>query len=437
MTVDNLLRNVEHSALTHWAEECVDLQNGPWLCYISLTNHCNSRCVMCAHAEAMRRERGLMTPETFRRIVDQLPRSVQKVYLMKQGEPFLNPHLEECVQYLRSERPDVFIVFHTNGISAKRSRVEKLLPYISSVGVSISAITPEIYRNVHGTDRFNEVMRNLKGISECVQNMTSGNKPHIFIDYVAQKANESECRDDVISYFRRNYPGIASVDFHWMDGFHGYVEEGRMRTSQSMDHSRFPCCVFPWSAVTFCHDGNVSYCFVEPRENCFMGNILNHDFWRIWNGDQYKKFRKRMVQKNFGKLSMDGIGCEKCSWIWSMHSQSPRNLQCGHSGKAAINQSGDTLGRILDCTPEDILGMGIDGYLKGEIHLAVGYFHVLTGMEGSPAVVAAAERMLVYCDKVIAKYKDMPLWREALSEEGLTTEKRTCSYNATGGETHE
>ena len=123
-----LVKECEKSTIKTWAEGETELSNGPWLVYISPTNLCNNRCRVCAREKAMRREQSIMKMDTFRKIVDELPQSVRKVYLMKQGEPFINRNQEEFVLYLREKRPDIHISFHTNGILATESRVRKIMP---------------------------------------------------------------------------------------------------------------------------------------------------------------------------------------------------------------------------------------------------------------------------------------------------------------------
>ena len=109
-----LVKECEKSAVKAWAEGNTKLSKGPWLVYISTTNLCNNRCRVCAREKAMRKERSIMKIDTFRKIVDELPQSVRKIYLMKQGEPFINRNHEEFISYLREKRPDANISFHTN-----------------------------------------------------------------------------------------------------------------------------------------------------------------------------------------------------------------------------------------------------------------------------------------------------------------------------------
>src|SRR3989339_604698 len=210
MNYSKRIKECENSAINAWAEGRAVTKAGPWLVYIGTTNVCNNRCVVCAHHTSMRQERGFMGFETFKRIADQLPASVKKVYLMKQGEPFANKQLETFSEYLNKKRPDIHICIHTNGILMKKERLAKLLPHIHSLGVSISAISASVYEKVHGTRSFDKVVENLKGVSDLLQSLEKGKRPHVFVDYVRQSGNDVEKEAEVVAFHRERFPGIAS-----------------------------------------------------------------------------------------------------------------------------------------------------------------------------------------------------------------------------------
>ncbi|NVL89474.1 MAG: radical SAM protein [Desulfobacterales bacterium] len=426
------LDKCNRSVITQWANNHTKLEKCPWLCYISVTNICNSRCTVCAHGKAMRRDKGALTFSILKRIIGELPNDVRKIYLMKQGEPFLSRNLERFVSYIRKQKPHVHIALHTNGILAKKERVEKILPEINSMGISISAISTETYKKVHGVNKFELVKRNLKDISEILLRMESKKKPHVFIDYVSQKNNAHEEKRDIVNFFESQFPGLSSVDLHWVYNFQGEIEEGNMEVYHKVPYDKFPCCVFPWSSITFLHDGKVSYCFVEPRENRFLGDITIQTFEEIWNGNEYRMFRKRMAKGRFGEMADDGIYCHRCSWLWSMQSQSPRNLNYGYSGDLRSSFQYPSFGELLDLPIEQIFEIGIELYLKGEIHRAMGYFGLVLSSGCDEGLFNASKEMNQKCKNVLRKYRYLALWREMMEEEGFDSHKKSCKYYSLG-----
>lgn len=407
------------SLINQWAEGNEQVTQYPWLCYISITNHCNNRCQVCAYSQTMRKDKGILTPETFNQILQQLPQEIKKVYLIKQGEPFLNKHLETFVTQLKNQRPDIHVSLHTNGITAQKERVEKTLPLMDSFGVSISAITPETYRTVHQTDKFTQVQKNLKGICEILLSMGKEKSPHVFIDYVRQAANAHESEADVVEYYKTHFKGLSSVDFHSIYNFQGVIEEGDLDIYNRVPLDKFPLCVFPWSSITFCYDGKVSYCFEEPRENRFLGDITRQSFEEIWNGNEYRKFRERMASMKYDELEADGIFCRKCSWLWNMRTQSPRNLALGYAidFKKKTPDINISFNLLLDYSPDRLFQLGIGYYLQGEIDRALGVFQMLSGIADDGKILNAVKEMIGYCEKVIKRYEHLPLWQQELKKE--------------------
>lgn len=428
MNIHETIQQCERSVISEWAKGDSSIKSVPWLVYIGVTNRCNSRCRVCAHSKAMRKEKGNMSIDTFRRIVDQLPHSVKKVYLMKQGEPLLNPNLEECIKYLRHVRPDVYIAFHTNGIVARKDRMEKIFPLLDALGISISATTPDTYTQVHGVDKFDVVTQNISDMSDLLLGMNEEKKPHVFIDYIYQRANAMEEEQEVVQYFSSHFPGLSSVDFHCVYNFQGETEEGNLQIYDELAYDQFPCCVFPWSSITFCHDGKVSYCFVEPRENRFLGDITRQSFEDIWNGEEYRRFRERMAHKEFDMLAEDGFYCHKCAWLWSMKSQSPRNLSGGYASQNTLKQPEQLFGDVLEMPHEQLFAVGSDYYLEGEIHQAIGCFNLLLMTNKNESILQNAEKMLTLCQQVLKKYEHLALWQEMLQNEGHLSQKRACRY---------
>ncbi|PID28828.1 MAG: hypothetical protein CSB55_03495 [Candidatus Cloacimonadota bacterium] len=423
--LNKIIEDCKQSPVYRWSAGDTELNYSPWLCYISVTNMCNSRCRVCPREYTMRKEQGVMSFAVFKKIVDNLPSSVKKVYLFKQGEPFINKDLAKFARYLRSQLPDVFIAVHTNGALANKKRVEEVLPYIDSLGVSIGSINRETYKKIHGTDIFDRVIANLKDISEL--NYSLNKEKHIFIDYVFQEDNAHEPLEDAIAFFKK-YRGLNSVDVHHVFNFQGEIEQGNLNIYDKLDTDKFPTCVYPWSAVTFLHDGKISYCFVEARENIFMGDINDSSFEDIWNGDEYKLFRKRMYEHDFKNLTDCGFGCKKCSWLWSMKSQSPKNLSIGYTMGKKYSVSNFDIGDLLEQNPLFILEKASYLIQIGEIHIAMGYLAALVELY-EDSIRDTATELINICKNVLKRYGNIGTWKNMLNEEGYSHDEKKTLYH--------
>lgn len=432
MTLTDFIEKIEESTINKWACGKTEGINYPFLIYISPTNLCNSRCVVCPRDKVMRKDQGIMDFSLFKKIVNQLPEEVKKVYLMKQGEPFVHPYFEDFIIYLREKRPDINISFHTNAIVAKKERVRKILSLVDSIGISVSAITSEVYKKAHGVDKFEAVMHNVKDISDLLIENKDKKIPHVFIDYVEQNANSSEKKEDVIDYYRKKFPGLSSVDFHWVFNFQGETEEGNIDIYDRIPQEKFPQCVFPWSSMTICHDGKVTYCFVEPRENKFLGDFNTQSFDEIWNGDAYKNFRQMMVDKKFEKLLDEGMHCKKCTWLWSMKSQSPKNMAGGYALEFNHEKKSYDFGDLLDMSIDKKYEYLKDAFLGGEIDRALGVLALIESIVVDEDGIAKMQYLKAKCQSVLANYKWLNLWQDEMTKEGIDLDARKCTYYKIG-----
>ncbi|MEE9119592.1 MAG: hypothetical protein V3U02_13500, partial [Calditrichia bacterium] len=124
-----------------------------------------------------------------------------------------------------------------------------------------------------------------------------------------------------------------------------------------------------------------------------------------------------------------GFYCHKCSWLWSMHSQSPRNLNYGYSAKLKERYENVKFSDLLNLPFDRVFKMGIYYYSKGEIHLAIGCFQLLLLHNvRNESLINRASEMIEKCNNVLVKYKDLTLWQETMREEGRAPENNLNKY---------
>jgi MoaA/NifB/PqqE/SkfB family radical SAM enzyme len=372
-----------------------------------------------------------MSSEVFEAILHTIPSSVRKIYLMKQGEPFLNPRLEEYVRALKEAHPDIALALHTNGQIATPNRVAPVMPYLDHLGFSVWGSSPQSYTTLHGHNRFDRVIGHLTEAGRIAANL-GRDAPEIFIDYVRQKGNQHESLQEVEACFRAACPQLATVQVHWVYNFHGLIKEGNLQLYDELPLDRFPVCVFPWSSITVCHDGRVSYCFVEPKENVFLGDVSQASLHEIWQSHLYRQFRRDMAGKHYDLLEERGINCRRCSWLWCLDSQAPPNL-CG--GNSLRTESGTCLPStkdLLKLAPRELIEAGLDGYLAGEISRAQVLLSMAVNLTGGKEMGSLAKKWLDEVHKVYERYSDKQLWEDYLERENKSLADFSSLYLRTG-----
>ena len=409
--LEQLIKQCRDSRLTSWASGSETLNMPPFQIHINPTNICNNSCRMCPHNQVMRKERGHMPMELFQSIVEQLPTEIVRVYLLKQGEPFLNPKLPMMIEFLKRNRPDIHIAVHTNGSVPLKKELTRILENIDSLGISLSAITPKTYKKVHGKNHFQSVLTNLELINKELSK--NSKPPHVFIDYVRQSTNASETMEEVINFHQGRFPHLSSIDFHPLFNWQGDINEPLTAPEKIIPEEHYPCCIFPWSTMTICHDGRVAYCQEESKENIFLGDVRIERLIDAWNNKNYRNFRKKMSDREYSTLMDDGFYCKKCSYLLNFHSQSPQNLTQGWmgTGKTEIK-----LANLLAENAEEVLYYAGICFLSGEIHKARGLLTHLEETDCPQELIFFRDELTRICKKTTKQYHGMYAIKQLLEQ---------------------
>ena len=130
---------------------------------------CNLACTFCdlhsGRVEGTERLKGLMTEETFARIVDQLaemPFVLKELQYHGNGEPLLNKNLPDFVRYAKSRGVAEKHRLTTNGTMLTPKNLEKVIEAgIDEIHISLDVADREGYKDLKGCDLYDKVDANL------------------------------------------------------------------------------------------------------------------------------------------------------------------------------------------------------------------------------------------------------------------------------------
>ncbi len=128
---------------------------------------CNAHCNMCVIDQPTTRKKGVMSQELFKKIVDELMpyrEHLEMFDLFGLGEPLLDPHIFERVQYVK-EKGFKNLAFSTNADLLDEKKQRKLLETgIDSVLFSVDGIDKETHERIRRGVSFERVIANILGI---------------------------------------------------------------------------------------------------------------------------------------------------------------------------------------------------------------------------------------------------------------------------------
>jgi radical SAM protein with 4Fe4S-binding SPASM domain len=108
--------------------------------HVEISNVCNLQCSFCPEVV---REKGFMSPDLFRRVLEQVAPHAEQVAFHLMGDPLVHPKLEELVRIAGKAGTKIFFV--TNGVLLREEKAELLLrPAFRQVNFSLHSF-PDNY----------------------------------------------------------------------------------------------------------------------------------------------------------------------------------------------------------------------------------------------------------------------------------------------------
>jgi len=184
------------------AEKLVAKPPFPDTIKIEVTSRCNYRCSFCAAGTGLR-DVGDMDPEfLFRILKEAKTEGVREIGLFLLGESFLLKRLPEYIRYAKEEAGIEYVFITTNGSLCSPERLEAVIDAgLDSLKFSINAGTREKYAEMHGVDRFEEVLKNLAWLGERSREPGFGMRTAVSSIYIEEDAEDLErLRQEVLKH---------------------------------------------------------------------------------------------------------------------------------------------------------------------------------------------------------------------------------------------
>lgn len=179
---------------------------------LELTDHCNIRCKMCSQSlreEAHGVPQRFMEWSTWRAMLRGLDGLGDEVHLCPHwlGEPTIHPRFDAFVEYAFAVNQGgrLFKEFklHTNAVVFGEERAALLVRLANApttdprcfrfVHFSIDAFSAEVYKDVKGADKREQVYRNVERFLR-IRHAMGASRPYANIAFVVQPSNAQEAR---------------------------------------------------------------------------------------------------------------------------------------------------------------------------------------------------------------------------------------------------
>ena len=269
---------------------------------------CNFKCKYCTFSipkdkRGFISDKVVMEFDLLKKCIDELamfPDKVKTLRFVGMGEPLIHPQIEKMVRYAVNKEVANKVEILTNGSLLTRGLSDSLiLAGLDRLVISIQGTTAKKYKEISKVDiDFNQFVENIKYFFEHKKKTTV----HIKIVDIALD-NEEEfynifgniCDTIGIEHANPLFPGVE---------YNKELEKSRL-TQFGLKATRVKVCPQPFATMQVNPDGKVVPCY-SVSYPAILGDVNKQTLLEIWNGEKYRKFRRKMLD------GVDGV-CELCA----------------------------------------------------------------------------------------------------------------------------
>jgi len=255
---------------------------------------------MCPNKDLPNADKGVMTFELFKKIIDEIHGFVNDIYVHHRGEPLTNKDLFKMIMYARNK--DVAVRFHTNAGLLSLEKAELLIEAEPNlVSISFDGFRKDIYESIRVGGNFETTVANIKNLLRRKKEMQA-RLPYIVIERIRFKDATKNSDTKETRALEKEFRDLGVDEIITKEEYEWAVE-----AHQSGQAAAGSVCTFPWYAMVICWDGTVTPCPQDYMAHMNMGNVDRQTIREIWNGEAYQQLRRNLAT-NVQALKL----CSKC-----------------------------------------------------------------------------------------------------------------------------
>lgn len=261
--------------------------NMPQYVNIETASICNLRCSCCPHgvSAGSMRPSGIMTMDTFHRVLANLDVPFKLAYLHMHGEPFLNPNLTSFVEELTQRH--VAVNLYSNCTVADEAKWDALLD-AKRVAVNFSAdlLGQEYYESIRVGAHYGDTLNNLDSINEVFArhkmyfNITIV-MDSVFVDHVDAVV---ACCDMLYKRYSQLNGILLGSRFPWPR----MPKTGDLAGHLGPGHQR---CMHAFEGLSILWNGDATLCSFDYTGECVVGSLLDNTYSEVLNNSAARNFR--------------------------------------------------------------------------------------------------------------------------------------------------
>ena len=272
--------------------------------WVEPTNFCNLKCTMCPNKTMPVKNKGYMKFELFKKIIDETKDHIYDINIHHRGEALLHPELPKMIEY--AKKSGIKVKLHTNATQITKDKGLQLLNSgLDLISFSFEGFEKRKYEQTRKGAKFEITFNNILEFLKLKKEMGKY-VPYTIIEVISHsKSSDSE----KLKEFKQRF-GHFPPDEIIIKELHNWA--GQLSTKILPKNRTYNRCTFPWYAAIICWDGTITPCPQDFSAVNNMGNISNQTLKEIWNGDRYRRLRKKLISGSLRDLK----SCGKCDRLF-------------------------------------------------------------------------------------------------------------------------
>lgn len=288
------------------------------------TTSCNLRCPECPSGlREFTRPTGMLQKDFFQQTIDDIAPELLYLIFYFQGEPYLNPHFLEMVQY--ANKKGIYTATSTNAHYLTDENARKTVESgLDRLIISIDGTTQDVYQQYRVGGKLNKVIEGARNIVKWKKELNS-KTPFVFFQFLVVKPNEHQIEE--IKTLGKEI-GVDQVRFKTAQVYN-YEEDPNQLIPTNNKYSRYKkgkdgkmkvksglknYCWKLWHANVITWDGLVVPCCFDKDAMHQLGNLKTQSFRDTWKNSNYHQFRTEILnsRKNIDICS----NCSEGLSVW-------------------------------------------------------------------------------------------------------------------------
>ena len=301
------------------------LEEWPGALLIDITNRCNAKCVWCPNPDLT--NVGAMDMDVYRKIIDDYGSRGGVITFGTFGEPLMDKHMKERIEYIKSYPKIHKIEILTNGFFLNENIVPTIIENGVGVDISLDELDKKTFEDVKKMN-FDVVRDNIVNFLEA--NSKAAKPVPVNIRIKTMKTVEETLEQELFKIINSYDCSVVlnSIDDNIISNWAGkldkesFIKEHKITTNNKTQftHKRFnqtnvaPCTqLWKWMVVYW--DASVVLCCADMFSQAIVGDLKLNSITEVWNGSQMKSHRKQMVSRNRFEVPI----CQDCDIHLSWH----------------------------------------------------------------------------------------------------------------------